>query len=78
MQQFIAELFTSRKTTLAGVLGLVLVLGADRFGTDPATAAKLKEAGVAVLAGGLVMARDNNVTSEQAIRSKAKAKPKAR
>jgi len=60
----------SWKTTAAGVGAVLVAVGsalAASFDNDPATVADWGAVIAAVIAGvGLVFARDNNVTSEQA------------
>jgi hypothetical protein len=61
---------TSWKTTAAGVGAILIAVGAavsSQFDNDPATVADWGAVVAAVLAGiGLIFARDNKVTSEQA------------
>jgi hypothetical protein len=60
----------SWKTTVAGVGAILIAVGAAlsaTFDTDPATVADWGAVVAATIAGiGLIFARDNNVTSEQA------------
>lgn len=60
----------SWKTTAAGIAAIVTAIGAAAtatFDSDPATVADWGSVVAAIIAGiGLVFARDNNVTSEQA------------
>lgn len=60
----------SWKTTAAGVGAILVAIGSAltaTFDTDPATVADWGAVVAAIIAGvGLIVARDNNVTSEQA------------
>lgn len=61
---------SSWKTTVAGVGAILVAVGSAlnaTFDADPATVADWGAVIAAIVAGvGLIMARDNNVTSEQA------------
>lgn len=61
---------TSHRTTIAGVLAIVAAAcaaAAAFLDGDPTTNVDWSQLGVAVMAGiGLISARDNKVTSEQA------------
>lgn len=60
----------SWKTTAAGIGAILVAVGSAltaTFDADPATVADWGAVIAAIIAGaGLIMARDNNVTSEQA------------
>lgn len=61
---------SSWKTTAAGIGAILVAVGSAltaTFDADPATVADWGAVVAAIIAGaGLIMARDNNVTSEQA------------